>query len=153
MTTSGARRVPALAAVLAWACVACAGTGGGAVQIEQSALVGSWTNEAGARLDLEADRRMTGKELHSAMLGGTTCPDTTAGRWSFFSPPNDAGTSFADGTLTSGDNIALSIDDQQDSCLLSAQVRQDEQGFNLCLVQDPDSGCSAEELLRPNPGR
>ncbi|MCX4821314.1 hypothetical protein OG883_15640 [Streptomyces sp. NBC_01142] len=116
-------------------------------------LVGSWTNEAGARLDLEADRRMTGKELHSATPGGTSCPDTTVGRWSFFSPPNDAGTSIADEALTSGDNIALSIDDPGDSCLVSAQVRRNEQGFNLCLVQDPDISCSAEQLLRPNPGR
>ncbi|MCX5174603.1 hypothetical protein [Streptomyces virginiae] len=91
---------------------------------------------------------MTGENLTSAMLGGTSCPDAATGRWSFFSSPNDAGSSFADDALTSGDTVSLRIDDPKDSCLLSALVRRDERGLNLCLVEDPDSDCSAEELLR-----
>ncbi|MEU1229395.1 hypothetical protein [Streptomyces sp. NPDC005828] len=91
---------------------------------------------------------MTGERLNSAMLGGTLCPDAATGRWSFFSSPDDAGSSFADDALTSGDTVSLSIDSPEDSCLLSALVRRDEQGLNLCLVEDPDSDCSADELLR-----
>ncbi|MFD9796809.1 hypothetical protein ACFWXK_38350 [Streptomyces sp. NPDC059070] len=91
---------------------------------------------------------MTGESLNRAMLGGTSCPDTAAGHWSFYSSANDAGSMFADDALTSGDAISLRIDDPKGSCLLSAQVRRDGRGLNLCLVEDFDSSCSAEELLR-----
>lgn len=91
---------------------------------------------------------MTGESLNSAMLGGTQCPDTAAGHWLFFSTPDDTGSSFADDKFTSGDYIALPIDDPKASCLLSALIRRDEHGLNLCLVEDPDSDCSAKELLR-----
>jgi hypothetical protein len=91
---------------------------------------------------------MTGESLNSAMLGGTSCPDAVTGHWSFFSAPDEAGSSFADDALTSGDTVSLSIGSPKDSCLLSALVRRDEHGLSLCLVADPDSDCSAEELLR-----
>ncbi|MEV7416068.1 hypothetical protein [Streptomyces sp. NPDC089919] len=91
---------------------------------------------------------MTGERLNSAMLGGTSCPDAATGRWSFFSSPDAAGSMFADDGLTSGDTVSLSIDPPEGFCLMSALVQRDEQGFNLCLVEDLDSGCSAEELLR-----
>ncbi|MFD7561223.1 hypothetical protein ACFV9E_42930, partial [Streptomyces sp. NPDC059835] len=58
------------------------------------------------------------------------------------------GSMFADDAFNSGDTVSLRIDDPKDSCLLSARVRRDGQGINLCLVEDLDSGCSAEELLR-----
>ncbi|MEU1436374.1 hypothetical protein ABZ438_20110 [Streptomyces sp. NPDC005786] len=94
---------------------------------------------------------MTGESLNSAMLGGTPCPDTAAGRWLFFSTPDDTGSSFADDKITSGDINALDIDEPKTSCLLSALIRRDEQGLNLCLVEDPDSDCSFKELLRREP--
>ncbi|MFE7333036.1 hypothetical protein ACFU8W_51335 [Streptomyces sp. NPDC057565] len=94
---------------------------------------------------------MTGERLNSAMLGGTSCPDAATGHWSFFSSPDKAGSMFADDRFTSGDTISVRIDDPKDSCLLSVQVRRDEHGLNLCLVEDLDSGCSAEELLRLEP--
>ncbi|MCZ0983479.1 hypothetical protein O1L60_42445 [Streptomyces diastatochromogenes] len=55
---------------------------------------------------------------------------------------------FADDRFTSGDTVSMRIDDPKDPCLLSVQVRRDERGLDLCLAEDPDSGCSAEELLR-----
>ncbi|MFE2093532.1 hypothetical protein [Streptomyces sp. NPDC059460] len=94
---------------------------------------------------------MTGESLNSAMLGGTQCPDTAAGHWSFFGSPDATGTSFADEDFTSGDHIALTIDDPRTPCLLSALIQRDGQGLNLCLVEDPDSDCSAKELLRREP--
>ncbi|WP_426402831.1 hypothetical protein ACN9M0_00380 [Streptomyces sp. R-07] len=94
---------------------------------------------------------MTGERLNSAMLGGTSCPDAATGHWSFFSSPDKAGSMFADDRFASGDTISVRIDDPKDSCLLSVQVRRDEHGLNLCLVEDLDSGCSAEELLRLEP--
>ncbi|MGW2563842.1 hypothetical protein ACWCXB_32375 [Streptomyces sp. NPDC001514] len=143
------KRAMFLAAVLIGACAACTDSGGEAPSIEGAALVGSWTNEAGARLTLDTDRQMTGTKLHEAILGGTSCPDSIAGQWAFFSPPDDRGTSHADHAFTRGDAVALRFDDQEKTCLLSAQVHRDEQGFNLCLMEDPDSECSAQELLRP----
>ena len=148
---TSARWLSALAAVLACVCAGCAGAGGEAARIDQSALAGVWGNPAGARLHLGADRSMTGESLNSAMLGGTQCPDTAAGHWLFFSTPDDTGSSFADDKFTSGDYIALPIDDPKASCLLSALIRRDEQGLNLCLVEDPDSDCSVKELLRREP--
>ncbi|MEJ8639780.1 hypothetical protein [Streptomyces sp. MS2.AVA.5] len=67
------------------------------------------------------------------------------------STPDDNGSSFADDTFTSGDTVAFNIDKPNDTCLLSAQVLRDERGFNLCLVEDPDSGCSDKELLHHEP--
>ncbi|WP_405496466.1 hypothetical protein [Streptomyces sp. NBC_00096] len=94
---------------------------------------------------------MTGEALNSAMLGGTSCPDAATGHWSFYGAPTAAGSMFADEAFTSGDTVALSIEDPEGACLMSAQVRRDGRGFNLCLVEDPDSGCSEEELLRLEP--
>ncbi|MEU1436378.1 hypothetical protein ABZ438_20135 [Streptomyces sp. NPDC005786] len=132
---------------------ACADAGGEAARVDQTALVGDWTNHGGARLHLGADRGVKGQDLHHALLGGTTqCPDATTGHWQFFSSPNENGSSFADDALTSGDHVALGIEGTNEPCLLSALVRRDVQGLNLCLVEDPDSGCSAGELLRLEPG-
>ena len=94
---------------------------------------------------------MTGESIHKAMLGGTSCADAVVGTWTFFSPPDDIGSSFADDRLTSGNHIALTTGDPETSCLLSALIRRDAQGLNLCLVEDPDSDCSAKELLRREP--
>ncbi|MFF6995315.1 hypothetical protein ACFY93_10200 [Streptomyces sp. NPDC008313] len=141
-------RVPLLVAALAWACVACT-AGGDEASIDRTALVGRWTNGAGAQLVFRSAHRMSGTGLHDAMLGGTSCPDSVSGKWSFFSPPDDHGTSIADASLTSGDSVALHITTPGSHCILSAQVHRDDHGFNLCLAEDPDSGCSEEELLRP----
>ncbi|WP_234314214.1 hypothetical protein [Streptomyces sp. NRRL S-575] len=114
--------------------------------------MGDWTNREGARLHLSADRGMTGQGLHHALLGNTTrCPDAATGRWRFFSSPDEHGSSFADDALTGGDDVYLDLEGTNDPCFLIALVRRDEQGLNLCLVEDPDSDCSAEELLRLEP--
>ncbi|MEU1116677.1 MULTISPECIES: hypothetical protein [unclassified Streptomyces] len=136
---------------LAWACVACAQAGGESTRVDQSAVAGEWSNAGGARLHLGADRAMTWSHLKSAMLGGTSCPETAAGHWQFFSPPNAHGSSFTDEALTRGDEISLDVDGSDSPCLLSALVRRDGKGLDLCLVEDPDSDCSDEELLRREP--
>ncbi|MFF8387092.1 hypothetical protein ACF053_26070 [Streptomyces kanasensis] len=142
-------RAAALAALLAWSSVACT-AGGDTASIDQARLVGPWTNEAGARLVFEADRRATGTELGSALPGSFSCPDSLSGTWSFYSAPTDEGFSAADASLTSGDTVNISTTSMEDHCSLSAVVRRDEHGYNLCLVVDPDSDCSFnDELLRP----
>ncbi|MEV7675828.1 hypothetical protein [Streptomyces sp. NPDC088752] len=139
----------AMVAVFAWACAGCAQAGGEDARVGEAVLAGAWSNAAGARLRLEAERDMAGEHIERALLGGTSCPDAITGRWSFFSAPDEKGASFADDRFTSGDHIALTFGDQESSCLLSALIRRDAQGLSLCLVEDPDSDCSAEELLRP----
>lgn len=141
-----------LVVALAWACVACAQAGGDAARVDESALVGEWRNAAGAGLHLGSDRRMNWTHLNRAILGGTSCPDTAAGHWEFFGPPDAHGSSFADDALTRGDHVALAIDGSDSFCDVSAMVRRDGKGLDLCLVEDPDSDCSAEELLRREPG-
>ncbi|MFE5795966.1 hypothetical protein ACFQ8C_25790 [Streptomyces sp. NPDC056503] len=121
--------------------------------MDEAALTGTWGNAAGAHLRLEAHREMAGEGLTRALLGGTQCPDAIAGRWSFFSTPDDDGMSFVDDRFTSGDRIALTFGDPETSCLLSALIRRDAQGLSLCLVEDPDADCSAEELLRAEPAK
>ncbi|MFF8603814.1 hypothetical protein ACF065_31330 [Streptomyces sp. NPDC015232] len=140
-----------MTAIFAWACAGCANAGGEAAHVGEAALAGTWSNAAGAHLRLEADRRMAGEGLKRALLGGTDCPDAIAGHWSFFSAPNDDGMSFAGDQFTSGDQISLTFGNPEVSCLLSALIRRDAQGLSLCLVEDPDSDCSAEELLRAEP--
>ncbi|MGW0785496.1 hypothetical protein [Streptomyces sp. NPDC002913] len=147
------RRWAALVIALAWACVACADAGGEAARVDRTALVGDWTNHGGARLHLGADRSVTGQNLHHALGGTTPCPDATTGHWRFFSSRDEKGSAFADDAFTSGDHVTLGIEGTNEPCLLSALVRRDKQGLNLCLVEDPDSGCSAGELLRLEPGR
>ncbi|MEU3861072.1 hypothetical protein AB0F03_27510 [Streptomyces sp. NPDC028722] len=149
--TTEAKRAVFLAAVLVGACAACVNAGGGVASMREPEAVGGWTNAAGARLTLAADRRMAGTALHNALLGGTSCPDAVTGHWAFFGPVDDTGTSYADASFASGDTIALEITSPAGACLLSAQVRRDERGFDLCLTEDLDSGCSARELLRPAP--
>lgn len=149
---ASARQWSVLLATLAWASVACANAGGEAARVDQSALTGEWSNSGGERLLLGADRTMAWEGLNSAVLGGSSCPNAAVGHWTFFGPPDNEGTSLADDALTSGTTVALSIDNAEDTCLLSAEVRRDEQGVNLCLVVDPDSSCSlAKELLRRKP--
>ncbi|MFF9089131.1 hypothetical protein ACF1BE_22440 [Streptomyces sp. NPDC014991] len=145
------KRTVFLAAVLVGACAACADAGGRTASMRESEALGGWTNAAGARLTLGADRRMAGTALHNAMLGGTSCPDAVTGHWAFFGPLGDANTVYADDSFTSGDIIDLDIRSSEGACLMSAQVHRDARGFSLCLVEDPDSGCSARELLRPAP--
>ncbi|MGW6055454.1 hypothetical protein [Streptomyces sp. NPDC055189] len=94
---------------------------------------------------------MSGEKLDSTLEEGTDCPDTAAGHWSFFTTPDDNGSSFADEDLTSGYDISLDVDDAPEFCFLSAMIRRDEQGLNLCLTDTPDYVCSAEDLLRPQP--
>ncbi|MFJ4862165.1 hypothetical protein [Streptomyces sp. NPDC088748] len=137
----------AVGVVLAWASVACA-AGGDEASMDRTALVGTWTSETGARLTLGADRRVTGTDLRKALLGGSTCTDSASGEWSFYTAPDKAGSTHVDDSLTSGQQIAIGGDGMIGNCLLSAVVRKDERGFNLCLVVDPDSACSGKELLR-----
>ncbi|MFJ7150614.1 hypothetical protein ACIQVT_20815 [Streptomyces sp. NPDC100445] len=144
------RRSVFLAVVLAGTCVACADAGGAAASMREAEAVGTWSNAAGARLTLGSDRRMAGTGLHSALLGGTSCPDAVTGHWAFFGPLDATNSSYADDSFASGDTLALDVRSPQDACLLSAQVRRDGRGLDLCLVEDPDSGCSAGELLRPS---
>ncbi|WP_329116317.1 hypothetical protein [Streptomyces sp. NBC_01465] len=146
-------RAAALAAGLLWVCTACVSPGGPAAVVDQSELVGAWSSPTGAHLYLGADRTMSGTSMKKGLLGGTHCPDVVAGRWIFFTAPNEHGGSFGDETLTSGDTIALDMDAEDDPCLLSALIREDDKGVSLCLVEDPDSDCSAEELLRKEPDR
>ncbi|MFJ8015565.1 hypothetical protein [Streptomyces sp. NPDC096339] len=140
----------ALVAALAWACSGCANAGGEAAWIDQTELVGEWSNPGGASLHLGADRVVSGRSLHSAMLGGTRCPDAMEGHWSFYSPV-EGHITYVDAAFTSGDHVNLAVKGEARPCGLSALIRRNGQGINLCLVEDPDSDCSAEELLHRVP--
>ncbi|MFJ3161375.1 hypothetical protein [Streptomyces kanasensis] len=102
-------RAAALAALLAWSSVAC-NAGGDTASIDQARLVGPWTNEAGARLVFEADRRATGTELGSALPGSFSCPDSLSGTWSFYSAPTDEGFTAADASCSFNDELLRPVD-------------------------------------------
>lgn len=165
----------ALAAVLAWAGTGCGGSSGGTgvpagagagaasvgtangvpastrdAQADASDLVGTWTNAGGARLSLRADRSLSAQGVRGSVRGGTSCTDTLTGRWAFYGPSDAKGQARPDARLTRGGRVDLA-DRAPDpaSCTLSALVRRDGQALALCLVEDPDTPCSDEELLRP----
>lgn len=114
----GARRRWQVGA-LGWGGVAC----GIGVQppppISQASLVGKWANKEGARIDFAGDHTLRGTGLDHALGDETnSCPGLTIGRWEFFGPMNDSGSSFTDESFTRGGTIAL--DGENDDCSLLA---------------------------------
>ncbi|MFJ7158694.1 hypothetical protein ACIQUQ_27650 [Streptomyces sp. NPDC101118] len=122
--------------------------------ITEAGLTGTWVSDGGARIRFAADRTMSGSGLDKALVGVLAdCPVSLSGRWSFHSPVDRQGGRYADDTFTKGETLTLSTGDAPADCAWEAQVRRDQQGWNLCLTPDLDSLCGATELLRRDEGR
>ncbi|GAB7184233.1 hypothetical protein ATKI12_4064 [Kitasatospora sp. Ki12] len=120
--------------------------------IQQADLVGDWGNTAGARVHMAADHSLTASGINHA-VPDYRCPSSmTAGRWRFY--VRDAAsprTLTASDSATEGDWFTVSDGTAASTgglCDLEAQVQRDGQGFDICLVTDPDQTCTTEELLR-----
>ncbi|MFI2302879.1 hypothetical protein ACH5AL_29165 [Actinacidiphila glaucinigra] len=139
-------------AALFWVGIAgCAGAGGPSSRIEQGELVGVWSNSAGARLEFGLDHGFSATGLNHALPYDGCAATVTAGRWQFYVPVGTSSSDFdASESATAGKSLSLKMSDKFDTfeCDLEADIQQDSSGLNLCLVQDPDQTCTAEELVR-----
>lgn len=144
-------RVTAVLGCLVLACTSCAGAGGEATVIQQVDLVGDWGNAAGARVHVAADHSLTASGINHAVPDFRCSTRMTAGRWRFYVQDGSPQTFTASDSATEGESFTVAADIASSTgelCDLEAQVHRDDQGFNICLVMDPDQNCTAEELLR-----
>ncbi|MFD7641762.1 hypothetical protein ACFV4P_14020 [Kitasatospora sp. NPDC059795] len=143
-------RSAVLAGLVLVGCTACAYAGGDDVAIEQSALVGDWANMAGARLHIGDDHSATVSDLKHAVPDTTCATEVDDGTWEFWVPVDDDGGYSPSRTATKGKSFVLTLnrDRRGFRCSVDVAVRRDKHGLNLCLVMDPDQGCTEGELLR-----
>ncbi|KJS53023.1 hypothetical protein VM98_27750 [Streptomyces rubellomurinus subsp. indigoferus] len=116
--------------------------------IHQFELAGDWGNAAGAKVHISADHSLTASEIKKAVPDYKCSPSITAGRWQFWVQYGPHSLTASE-SATEGKSFTVSANTGSASwCALEATVRHDDQGFNVCLVLDPDQTCTAEELLR-----
>ena len=139
-------KVAALVGVLGWGGVACGVGMPPPPPIGQASLVGNWASKEGVRIDFAGDHTLRGTGLDHA-LGDRAgpCPAVTMGRWEFFGPMDDSGSSFTDESLTRGGVIAL--DGEDDACTLLAVTGREGRVFSLCLGKVADHVCTNNETL------
>ncbi|MEU8791299.1 hypothetical protein [Streptomyces sp. NPDC048643] len=146
--TARSWRIAALVAVLGCVGVAC-GVGPPPPPIGQASLVGRWADDNGLRIDFAGDHTLRAVGLdHAPGAEAGSCPAATKGRWEFFGPVNDSGSSFTDESLTRGGMIA--VDGEDDTCTFLGVTRKDGQVFSLCLAHDPEPVCTTDETLHRN---
>ncbi|MFD6490770.1 hypothetical protein [Streptomyces sp. NPDC060188] len=143
------RRIAALVCVVGCVGVAC-GVGSPPPPISQASLVAHWANDEGVRIAFASDHTLRAVGLdHAPGAEAGSCPAATKGRWDFFGPVNDSGSSSSDESLTRGGMIAVhGKDGKDDTCTFIAVTRKDGQAFGLCLAQDPEPVCTDDETLR-----
>lgn len=143
-------RMAAVLGCLALACTSCAGAGGEAAVIQQGDLVGTWGNAAGARVRMSDDHSLTASGINHAVPDYECSTSMTAGSWQFMVQAGSPHSFTASDSATEGESlwVSASNDDSDLRCVLEAQVRHDDRGFNICLVRDGDQTCTAGELLR-----
>ncbi|GAA1249027.1 hypothetical protein GCM10009646_40970 [Streptomyces aureus] len=131
-------------------CTSCAGAGGEAAVIQQGDLVGDWGNAAGATVHMSADHSLTASGINHAVPDYKCSTSMAAGSWQFWVQDGSPQSFTASDPVTEGESFTVSANngDPTSWCDLEAQVQHDDQGFNICLVLDPDQTCTTEELLR-----
>ncbi|MFE9929758.1 hypothetical protein [Streptomyces sp. NPDC005533] len=126
--------------------------------IQQVDLVGDWGNAAGARVHVAADHSFTASGINHAVPDYRCSTSMTDGRWRFYVQGGSPQVLSPSDSATEGELFKVSVHTgaatgESWSCDLEAQVQHDDQGFNICLVIDPDQTCTAEELLRKSSTR
>ncbi|MER6301857.1 hypothetical protein ABT247_20170 [Kitasatospora sp. NPDC001539] len=124
--------------------------------IQHADLVGDWANAAGASVHIAADHSLTASGIDHAVPDYTCSANIAAGRWRFYVQDRSSQTLTDPESATEGESFTVTTGTASSTgrpCYLEAQVRSDDQGFNICLVLDPDQTCTAEELLRKAPPR
>ncbi|MFF0219476.1 hypothetical protein [Streptomyces vinaceus] len=117
--------------------------------IQQTELVGDWSNAEGAKVHVSAGHNFSASGIKQT-VPDYKCPTEMAGTWRFRAQ-NGPPTSFvASESATEGESFVVSVnaDSSAGWCDLQGQVQHDDQGFSICLVMDLDQSCTADELLR-----
>ncbi|MCU7827379.1 hypothetical protein [Kitasatospora sp. DSM 101779] len=125
--------------------------------IHQQDLVGDWANAQGAVMHVAADRTLTAENIDSAEPHWKCSPTVTRAAWQFMVSYSGEG-SYSSQTATKGDSFTVDVrptnvngEPTDLRCSFSADVRRDDRGYNLCLVEDPDETCTDHELMRKVP--
>ncbi|MFH8387445.1 hypothetical protein ACH4E7_42210 [Kitasatospora sp. NPDC018058] len=142
------RKLALVAGGLLLGCATCAGAGGDRAVIEGADLVGDWGNGAGARLHIAADHTANGSGLRHAVPDRSCPTEVSAARWEFFAPQ---GPRKPEDSLWPAKGDSFGLDLAPSSCSVFVAVQRDDDGYDLCLVMDPDQTCTDEELLRRLP--
>ncbi|MGW6949143.1 hypothetical protein [Streptomyces xanthophaeus] len=122
--------------------------------IQQSELVGDWSNTTGARVHVSADHNFSANGISHA-VPDYKCRTEMAGTWKFWVQAGSPTTFAASDSATEGKSFVVSVnaDSSASWCDLQGQVQRDDQGFNICLVLDLDQSCTEDELLRKSSTR
>ncbi|WP_157882175.1 hypothetical protein [Streptomyces rubellomurinus] len=125
--------------------------GGDRAVIEQADLVGDWGNRDGTRLHIAGEHSVSISGLDQA-VPDNGCPMTVSvGTWSFLEPKGSRRTSPPPEPLTGSDAVDLELKPDVGyprACSVFVKVQRDDDGYDLCLVMDPDQTCMDDELLR-----
>ncbi|MGA5819687.1 hypothetical protein ACPC54_17735 [Kitasatospora sp. NPDC094028] len=131
--------------------------GGDRAVIEQADLAGEWGNKDGTRLHMALDHSLSISGLDQA-VPDNGCPMTVSvGTWTFYElkGPRKKKISAAlepmNEPVTRSDSINLALKPDVGyprDCDVFVKVKRDDDGYDLCLVMDPDQTCMDDELLR-----
>ncbi|MFJ3789477.1 hypothetical protein [Kitasatospora sp. NPDC090091] len=124
--------------------------GGSSFEATQDDILGTWTNQKGAHLVIEAGGTFRSDRITKAVSLQDGCAQAlAAGKWLLLNDQTHvARTSDPKG---SGISLMPSGKGEQLACGISASIKKDDGGMNLCLVEDPDQTCGDEQLLRKSP--
>ncbi|MFD0346445.1 hypothetical protein ACFQ0M_10800 [Kitasatospora aburaviensis] len=123
--------------------------GGSSFEASQDDILGTWTNQKGAHLVIESGGTFRTEKITKAVsLHGGCDQALTTGKWLLLGDQTRVATTSAPGSAISLMPSGNGGSDEQRGCSISASVQKDDDGMNLCLVEDPDQTCGDEQLLR-----
>jgi hypothetical protein len=102
-------------------------------------VVGMWSNHKGSTITFQADGRFSSVAMDLGWAPAGCRNVSGPGNWDFLSPEGD---SPSGDPYTSGNQIELSFDGQNDSCDASLTSWEISPPVGLCLDLDPDSPCT-----------
>ncbi len=102
-------------------------------------VVGTWSNHKGSTIAFQGDGSFSAVGMNMGPVLEGCGSVSGAGSWEFLSAQGDSASS---GVYTSGNQIGLSFDGQNDSCDVSLTSWEIDPPVGLCLDFDPDSPCT-----------
>jgi hypothetical protein len=132
-------------AVLVLGCallVSCCAVSHGTAQptLKESEIVGTWSNHKGSTISFQANGRFSVVDMNFGALSYGCSNVSGPGYWEFLSADGDSPSTGV--TYTSGNQIGLSFDGQNDSCNVTLTSWEIDPPVGLCLDFDPDSPCT-----------
>lgn len=131
------------AGVIVAGCVllaSCASTPSAQPVLTVNDVVGTWSNHKGSTITFQADGRFSAVGIDAGRFFQGCGNVSGPGSWDFLSAEGDSPPLGV--TYTSGNQIGLSFDGQNDSCDVSLSSWEIDPPVGLCLDFDPDSPCT-----------